>query len=966
MKRLLLLIICVLPVCSRVLSQDAPTQAPVNPDFTRFIRNAQNQPTQSTGSDTFGNGAMPPPVQLNFDEYLRKNKLKSGSLPAAYDMRISPFLTPVKGQTNNACWAFAAMAAVESQWLKLGLGTTDLSENNLKYCNGFDASRNEYGNHFMATAYFARRQGPLTEADDPNSTGSTCPTDKIPLAYITDARYLPHDEDAIKQAIMDHGAIFTMMYFNTGSGYYNASDYTYYYDGNAPVNHVVDLVGWDDNKATAGGTGAWICRNSYGTGWGEQGYFYVSYYNKSFLDYNAYWPARMNYEPEAQVYGYDELGNWSATNWSGRSGFMLVKFTASQRQLISKVATYAMAAGTTIGIDIYDHFNPETRVLSGQRTHQPGLQCELPGYYTFALDKPVAVTAGSDFYIRIYYQTPTYDYPIPIEEACTGYSNPAIETDKAWIGYDSHGESNYWFAIGGSTDYPWDPCVKAYAEPLLSWSGTQSADWNTAANWNPEAVPSPVQNVEIPPTANPPLIINALTSPASCKALIISDGGSLTLAADAAFTVYAGITNYAGAAGLVTENGASLITLGPVNGQATIKQNISGSCWHLISPPVTGALAGTFYHQYLQQHNEASNAYTYITDINEALNPVQGYAFWAVGAGFTTQYSGYPNTGDQYMPLFRTAYGNSNGWNLVGNPYPSSIDWDATQGWTKNNVSGAIYLVNDGGWATYLSGNGNTEGIGINGGSRYIAPGQGFFVNVPATGNALLGTTDAVRVHNAVPLLKQGGNTGLVRLYVSGNGYTDEAVIRFVNGTTAGFDERYDARKLFGLNDRSAQVYTLGGDKLAINTLPPATVEASLGLYARSSGIYTLAANSPGMEVVLEDSKTGTYTNLSRQTYSFTQEAGDEQQRFRLYFGTQSLPKPLDAGIRVYSAGRTLYVQLGDNQRGEISVSNMAGQCLSCQSITGGSIQMPVSSEGIYLVKIITGTETVVRKVYMK
>ena len=52
------------------------------------------------------------------------------------------------------------MAAVESQWLKLGLGTTDLSENNLKYCNGFDASRNEYGNHFMATAYFARRQGP--------------------------------------------------------------------------------------------------------------------------------------------------------------------------------------------------------------------------------------------------------------------------------------------------------------------------------------------------------------------------------------------------------------------------------------------------------------------------------------------------------------------------------------------------------------------------------------------------------------------------------------------------------------------------------------------------------------------------------------------------------------------------------------------------------------------------------------
>ncbi len=87
MKRLLLLIICVLPVCSRVLSQNVPTQAPVNPDFARFISSAQNQNIHRPASDTFTNGAMPPPVQLNFDDYFLKNKLKSGSLPAVYDMR---------------------------------------------------------------------------------------------------------------------------------------------------------------------------------------------------------------------------------------------------------------------------------------------------------------------------------------------------------------------------------------------------------------------------------------------------------------------------------------------------------------------------------------------------------------------------------------------------------------------------------------------------------------------------------------------------------------------------------------------------------------------------------------------------------------------------------------------------------------------------------------------------------------
>ena len=964
MKRLLLFIICILPVCSRVLSQHIPTHAPVNPDFTRFIHTPHLHPA---GSDTFRNGAMPPPVRYNFDEYFRKNRLKSGNLPAVYDLRPGTYLTPVKGQTNNACWAFATMASVESQWLKLGLGASDLSENNLKYCNGFDASRNEFGNHFMATAYFARRKGPLTETDDPNAANSSCPGDKIPLAYITDARYLPHDMDAVKQAIMQQGAIYTMMYFVThpDSLYYNASSFTYYYSGSHDVNHAVDLVGWDDNKATAGGEGAWICRNSYGAGWGDNGYFYVSYNDTRILDYNAYWPARMDYEPEAQVYGYDELGNWSSTGYGGPSGFMLVKFTASRNQLISKVATYAMAAGTTIGIDIYDHFDPATDQLSGQRTHQPGLPCELPGYYTFNLDKPVTVAAGSDFYIRIYYQTAAYDYPIPVEEAYTGYSAPVIETGKAWIGYDSNGESAYWLAIGGNTDYAWDPCIKAYAEPLLSWTGTQSTDWNNASNWSPAEVPSATQNADIPATASPPLISNAMTNPASCKALIIRAGARLNLSSGTALTVHGDLTNYAGATGLVIGNGASLITLGAVNGQATLQQTISGSRWHFISPPVTGALAGTFTSQYLQQYSEATSTYSYITATGDPLIPMTGYAFWGVGPAFNAQYTGYPNTGNQFIALQRTADGNSYGWNLAGNPYPSAIDWDAATGWTRTNIGPTLYIENNGEWATYIGGSGNTEGAGINGGSRYIAPGQGFFVNVTATGQALLGTTDAVRVHSAAPLLKQGGNNGQVRLFVSGNGFTDETLIRFVSGATAGFDGNYDARKLFGLNDKSAQVYTLGGDKLAINSLPPGTGEAGLCLYARSSGIYTLAASSPGTEVVLEDSQTGMYTVLTRQTYSFALEAGDEQQRFRLYFGTQALPQAEATGIRIYAADKTLYVQPGGNPCSEISVSNMAGQCVNRITHSTGNIQIPVAQPGIYLVKIVTDRQTLVRKVWV-
>lgn len=909
----------------------------------------------------YGTGGAPPPAQISFDAYLQHPRLKTGGFDAVFDLRNTAFLTPVKGQTNNSCWAFATMAAVESQWLKLGLGATDLSENNLKFCNGFDASRNDYGNHFMATAYFARRQGPLAEADDPNSTGSTCPTDKIPLAYIADARYLPHDMDAIKQAIMDHGAIFAMMYFDAAT-YFNATNNTYYYNGTAPVNHVIDLVGWDDNKATAGGTGAWICRNSYGPGWGENGYFYIGYNCSSFLDYNAYWPTRTEFVPTDQVYGYDDLGNFDAVKYGGQSGFMLVKFTASQNQLISKLGTYAMSAGAMLSFAVYDHFDPQSGVLSGLRTRQDALPCEMPGYYTTSLDVPVPVKSGNVFYVLVRYQTPGCDNPIPIEEDIEGYAHPAIESDIAWIGYDESGTPKYWLPIGNTTYYKWDPCVKAYAESQLSWSGSQSSDWSTAANWDPQAVPGTMRNVDIPSTVVSPVIGNLPESPALCKRLTLETGASLTLAPGTALTVNGTLTNHAGAGGLVIENGASLITLGEVNGQASIKQVLSANQWHCISPPVNEIQAGIFAGQYLQQHHEATNAYTYITSVDQPLTAMTGYAFWSTG-NYAATYSGYPNTGTQSVSLQRTAAGNTGGWNLVGNPYPSAIDWDAPAGWTRSNIGPATYIENKGDWATYISASGQTPGTGTNGGSNYIAPGQGFFVNVPQTGAALLRCSDQVRIHHSTPLLKQGNTANQLRLTITGNGYADEAIVRFIAGATVGFDLQYDAMKLFGNNLRSAQLYTLGADTLAINSLPPGTGVVSLGVYTRSSGTYTLYGTAAPGEVMLLDKQTGQYTDLGYQPYTFSTEAGHSGQRFSLYFGTLSTDPAGTAAVQMYTTGLMLHVQLPPGQQGSLSVSNLAGQYIVSAKPFSESCQTLLPLPGIYIVKLLTATQTRVQKI---
>ena len=215
MKKTTINLIVLLITGVNIFAQKIPVLSPLNPDFVDFVAKMNNQEYPLPDSDSFGTGGMPPPGLVSFDDYMDKNNLKSATFAPLYDMRTTGLLTPVRGQTSNGCWAYATIASVESKWLVMGLGAWDLSENNLKYCHGFDPSRSYYGNHWMSTAYFARRSGALIESDDPNTGGSTvpgeCPTGKIPVAYITDARYLPHDMNTIKQAILDQGAIFTMI-----------------------------------------------------------------------------------------------------------------------------------------------------------------------------------------------------------------------------------------------------------------------------------------------------------------------------------------------------------------------------------------------------------------------------------------------------------------------------------------------------------------------------------------------------------------------------------------------------------------------------------------------------------------------------------------------------------------------------------------------------------------------------------
>jgi C1A family cysteine protease len=461
MKRILTIIIScffILQIFGQQISE-----APVNPEFTAYINSSLKIPAVT--ADGFTLGELPSPHKYHLET---NTSFVNPDFDAAYDMRTAgaggtSLLTSVKNQGScGCCWTFATMASIESRWFVTGEGTFDLSENNLKECHNFDYLSCNGGNIDMSTAYLSRRSGPISETDDPYSTADgSCTSGLTPVAYVTDARFIANDMNTIKQAILDFGALFTNMYYS--DTYYNSTNKTYYYDGASGTNHAVTLVGWDDNKVTAGGTGAWIIKNSWGTFWGESGFFYVSYLDTKINSTVGFFPIRTDYDAQTEVYYYDEFGDVGTFGYGGNTAYGCIKYTASADQMIKKIGTYAEASGSVIGIQVYDNFNGTT--FSGLLGSISDQTCTFPGYYTFDLPTPISISSGNDFFIRVYYNTPAYNYPIPVESAVGGYSSAAvIETGVCW----SSSSGAAWTALGQGTSYLRDVCIKAYAENILA------------------------------------------------------------------------------------------------------------------------------------------------------------------------------------------------------------------------------------------------------------------------------------------------------------------------------------------------------------------------------------------------------------------------------------------------------------------------------------------------------------------
>jgi C1A family cysteine protease len=398
--------------------------APINPDFIEMQNRLSSQSLKSKEDEpVYPHGYIPPPYDWS---YLQSqppvSRLRLGA-PASYDLRTLGGVTPVRNQGScGSCWTFGAYGSLES-WVKEREMELDFSENHLKNYHGFDWGPCSGGNEDMSTAYFTRLHGPVSEADDPYNDYDDRPSPGgSPLKYVENVWRFSNSTD-IKNAIMTYGALSAEMYMD--GAYYNAGTYTYYYSGTNGTDHGITVAGWDDNKVVPGapGNGAWIVKNSWGTSFGESGYFYISYYDSKAVKQAVAFVDAVPVNDYVTIYHYDPLGQTYAVGYGGETGYAANIFTPSQDGYLGAVGTTFLANNTSYEIKVYDEFS------SGQFSSELGSTVTgtavYAGYYTVPLPALISLTSGNSFGVVVKYTTPGYNWPIPIEYPVGGYASAA-------------------------------------------------------------------------------------------------------------------------------------------------------------------------------------------------------------------------------------------------------------------------------------------------------------------------------------------------------------------------------------------------------------------------------------------------------------------------------------------------------------------------------------------------------------
>lgn len=540
--------------------------------------------------------------------------------------------------------------------------------------------------------------------------------------------------------------------------------------------------------------------------------------------------------------------------------------------------------------------------------------------------------------------------------------------------------------IGNSRLSP--PTVGAIEFTGLYWTGNIDSDWNKPANWQPQLVPTLTIPAIIPQRTNQPIIYNTINGFA--RSLNIYTNAILTIDAGGTLTVSESIENNNGSSGLVINS--SIVGTGSLihnaNGiQATVKRYIpdTDTSWYFLSAPVNsqeifnnswtpaGSYGdGTGYDLYVWDEPSSCWVYNLNTTISPTWSsvhtgttfiPGKGYLYSLQNENTTKEFIGSLNNGSISRQLTHSSSDvNLKGFNFLGNPYPSSIDWKEASGFSRSMLN-----LNSGGYDIWVwSQSANNYGVynssdpvdtGTNNVSRYISPMQGFFVYAESSGN--FSFNNNARVHNGASnwLRSSGGSTSSITLKIAAQSGSSSDEVKFRFGC---LDQTPGAYKLFSHLESSVGMYVpVNKDKYStinisdINQVKNSRIGIKTG--RREKFIITCNNNDSNHDkIYLEDKLTGNIHDLStNQEYSFISEAGIFEDRFVLHFG-EYVSGDFKNKIKIYRNSNIICVSLIEKMGDcSLKIYDIKGKVVEQRFLTEGRVEeILLPEKGVYIFSV--------------
>lgn len=363
-------------------------------------------------------------------------------IPTRYDLRERGRVSGVRNQGSyGTCWSFAALGAMESELLPEE--NCQFSVDHMTLNNGFNLTQKDGGEYTMGMAYLAAWKGPVFEVDDPYGDGETDES-LTAVKHVQEMQVIDgKDYEKIKEAVFKYGGVQTSIYnalksSQARSPNYNRATSAYCYIGTEKPNHDVVIVGWDDSYSKDNfsmdleGDGAFICQNSWGSEFGEDGFFYISYYDTNVGTHNVVYTGIENTDNYDHIYQSDLCGWVGQLGYNKETIYGANVYTAESDENLAAASFYATGKDSEYQLYLVRNFE-NVESLSSMKPVASG-KLSNAGYYTIPFEQEMAVEAGEHYAVVLYISTPGAVHPLAVEyKADESTKNVILDDGEGYV-----------------------------------------------------------------------------------------------------------------------------------------------------------------------------------------------------------------------------------------------------------------------------------------------------------------------------------------------------------------------------------------------------------------------------------------------------------------------------------------------------------------------------------------------------